>query len=319
MAVHTELSKANINKILENYNLGQLRNYRGIKEGIENTNYLLVTESKKFIVTIFEKRVDTSQLPFFFEVMHNSKSNGIECPIPLKDNYGNYVNTIRNKKMAVFIFLEGSSKKNWSEIDCFKVGKKLADFHCANKKNKLLSMNNFSIRFWEQSFLKNKYKLNKIIPNSLQIIKNEINFLSSNWPKRLPKGIIHADLFPDNVFFKENSISGFLDFYFSCNDFLSYDLAVTVNAWCFKNNRFNKKYYSSLLSGYESVRKLEKVEKEQFNILLRGASLRFLFTRIHDYRKRFDNKFLSKKDPCEFFSILNFHIKNPKKFYFEKT
>ena len=317
MAVHTELSKANINQILENYNLGRLKNYKGIKEGIENTNYYLLTDKKKFIITIFEKRVDLSQIPFFFEIMHNSKSAGIECPVPLKNKQGNYVSVIKNKKMAVFLFLEGNSKKNWSENNCFQVGQKLANFHFANKNNKLFSKNNFSIKFWQETFIKNSDKINQIIPNALNIIKEEIHFISSNWPDELPQGIIHADLFPDNVFFQGNTISGFLDFYFSCNDFLSYDLAITVNAWCFKDMQFNKNFYSSLIAGYQSIRKLEELEKEKFNIFLRGASLRFLFTRLHDCINGDVNQYLYKKDPNEFYKILNFHINTDKEFYFE--
>ena len=317
MAVHTELSKANINQILENYNLGQLKDYRGIKEGIENTNYSIVTTTNKYIITIFERRVDTSQIPFFFEIMHNSNTSGIECPVPIKNKTGKYVSKIKNKKMAIFLFLEGSSKNEWSIENCFDVGKKLAKFHLANKYNKLSSVNNFSKGFWQQFFLNNKNKLNDVIPNCFEIIRKEIDFISLKWPENLPKGIIHADLFPDNVFFKDNKISGFLDFYFSCNDFFSYDLAITVNAWCFKDNKFNKKFFISLISGYQSIRKLEKLEKDNFNVLLRGASLRFLFTRIHDQITGIENKFLNKKDPKEFYKILYFHINKPQELYFE--
>ena len=317
MAVHTELSKANINQILENYNLGKLKDYKGIKEGIENTNYLLSTNTDKFIITIFEKRVDTSQIPFFFEVMHNSNSRGIECPVPLKNKNGDYVSKIKNKKMAIFLFLEGSSKNNWSNENCFDVGKKLANFHLANKNNNLSSNNNFSIKFWKHFFFENKQKFDDVIPSSFKTIKREIDFLCLNWPEKLPKGVIHADLFPDNVFFKNNKISGFLDFYFSCNDFLSYDLAVTANAWCFKKEKFNKEFFSCLLSGYQSIRKLEKLEKDNFNILLRGASLRFLFTRIYDHINSQENKFLNKKNPDEFYKILNFHINNPQEAHVE--
>ncbi len=319
MAVHTKLSQANIKNILKNYNLGRLSNFNGITEGIENTNYLLETEENKFIITIFEKRVDPSLIPFYFEVMTKSKSQGIECPIPIEDKNGEYINIIKNKKMAVFIFLEGQSKKKWSELDCFKVGEKLAKFHFANANNKLNAKNNFAINYWRDIFKKCKNQLNELIPNSLNIITREINFISANWPNNLPKGIIHADLFPDNVFFKNRNISGFLDFYFSCNDFLSYDLAITINAWCFKNRKFNKKLFISLISGYESIRKLELSEKKNINILLRGAALRFFFTRICDSINNTKNKILIKKDPLEFLEILNFHInKGSKNFYFNE-
>ncbi len=316
MAVHTKLSEANIKNIIKIYRLDDLVDFQGIKEGIENTNYLLTTKKKKFVITIFEKRVDISSIPFYFEVMINSNAYGIECPIPIKDKHGEYINIIKNKKMAVFIFLKGSSKKNWSEEDCFKVGAKLANFHAANKNNIHKAKNQFGLHYWKKVFMKFKNKLDKIIPKSSGIIEQEINFISHNWPRNLPKGIIHADLFPDNVFFEKNRISGFLDFYFSCNDYFSYDLAITSNAWCFINNKFNKNYFFSLVSGYESVRSLQSIEKKNFNILLRGAALRFFFTRAYDSINSIESKFLKKKDPKEFFNILKFHIdKNSESFY----
>ena len=318
MAVHTKLSKANIIKILQNYTLGHLSDFKGIKEGIENTNYLVITNTNKLIITIFEKRVDTSRIPFYFDVMLNSQSKGIECPVPIKDNNGKYLNIIKDKKMAVFVFLHGSSKTNWSKIHCYKVGEKLANFHIANINNKIIVKNNFGLEYWKNIFKKSLRSTYNMIPNSFNIIKKEMNFIESNWPKDLPKGIIHADLFPDNVFFNRNNVSGFLDFYFSCMDFLSYDLAITINAWCFKNSEFNKKFFNNIISGYQSVRKLESKEKKNINILLRGAALRFLFTRIQDSINTKETKFLRKKDPHEFFDILNFHINiNSERFYFE--
>ncbi len=309
MAVYTKLSEANINKILEEYQLGELIKFTGIKEGIENTNYLLKTINNNFIITIFEKRVDTKHIPFYFEVMTNSHSKGIDCPVPIENKNGELVNKIKNKKMAIFGFLEGYSKKKWNKGDCFMVGQKLAQFHLANINNKLKAKNNFGLNFWNKIYFNCFNKFNNVIPNSLETISHEINFVSSNWPKNLPSGVIHADLFPDNVFFKEKKISGFLDFYFSCCDFLSYDLAITINAWCFHKNKFMDDFFLSLLSGYQSVRKLEKAEVKNINILLRGASLRFLFTRVYDYEISNEGKILKKKDPFEFFNILKFHIK----------
>ena len=318
MAVHTELSEANINKILKNYQLGELIKFTGIKEGIENTNYLIRTKNKNFIITIFEKRVDIKHIPFYFEVMTNSHSKGIHCPVPIKDKNGEFVNKVKNKKMAIFRFLEGDSKKKWSEDDCFMVGQKLAQFHLANINNKLKAKNNFSLNFWKKIYLNCLNKFNTVIPNSLNVISDEIDFISFNWPKNLPEGVIHADLFPDNVFFKEQKISGFLDFYFSCCDFLSYDLAITINAWCFYRYKFKEDFFLSLISGYQSVRKLETIEVNNINILLRGASLRFLFTRVYDSLNSYEGEFLKKKDPLEFFNILKFHIKvDLAKKYFE--
>ena len=203
MAVYTKLNQNKIEQILLNYNLGKLKSFKGIKEGIENTNYLLETINNNFIITIFEKRVDTKYIPFYFEVMTNSHSKGIDCPVPIKDKNGELVKKIKNKKMAVFGFLEGNSKKKWNKSDCFMVGQKLAQFHLANINNKLKAKNNFSLNFWNKIYSNCFNKFNNVIPNSLETISDEINFISSNWPKNLPKGVIHADLFPDNVFFKK--------------------------------------------------------------------------------------------------------------------
>ena len=303
MAVHTHLSEFEIVKILEDYELGALVNFKGIKEGIENTNYLIITNKGKFILTIFENRVKSSNLPFFLKLMKHSKKFGIKCPEPLKDKKGNFLNSIKSKKFSIFTFLNGSSKKRWSSEICFKVGETLADFHKINKNLKVKIKNDFSINYWEKLFsiLKKRMILES------DFLKKEIFYIKKNWPKNLPRGIIHADLFPDNIFFHKKKISGILDFYFSCYDFLIYDLAVVVNAWCFNKGVFEKKKYQNLISGYQSIRTLEKGEIDSMNIILRGASLRFYLTRkIDNFKKK--KSFVTKKDPNEFYKILKFHI-----------
>ena len=304
MAVYTQLSEVEIIKLLENYKLGFLVNFIGIKDGIENTNYLIVTNKGRFILTIFENRVKNSNLPFFLKLMEHSKKLGVKCPEPLKDKKGNLINSLKSKKFSIFTFLDGNSKKKWDSETCFKVGKTLATFHKVNKSFKLKIKNDFSITYWKKLFLILKNK--KILKNNF--LKNELEYIKKNWPKNLPSGIIHADLFPDNVFFKKKNISGILDFYFSCHDFLIYDIAILINAWCFTNGNFKKKKFYSLISGYESVRILEKNEIESINVILRGASLRFLLTRTVDQMKNNKNKFVKKKDPNEFYRILKFHL-----------
>ena len=304
MAVYTQLSEVEIIKLLENYKLGFLVNFIGIKDGIENTNYLIVTNKGKFILTIFENRVKNSNLPFFLKLMDHSKKLGVKCPEPLKDKKGNLINSLKSKKFSIFTFLDGNSKKKWYSETCFKVGKTLATFHKVNKNFKLKIKNDFGITYWKKLFLILKNK--KILKNNF--LKNELEYIKKNWPKNLPSGIIHADLFPDNVFFKKKDISGILDFYFSCHDFLIYDIAIVINAWCFTNGNFQKKKFYSLISGYESVRILEKNEIESINVILRGASLRFLLTRTVDQMKNNKNNLVKKKDPNEFYRILKFHI-----------
>ena len=304
MAVYTKLSEVEIKKILDGYDLGTFISYRGIKDGIENTNYLIVTNKKKLILTVFENRVKNSNLPFFLKLMNHSKKFGVKCPEPLKDKSKNFINIINSKSYSIFTFLEGNSKKRWSGEACYKVGRELANFHKVNKNLKIKIKNDFSVSFWEKLFLiiKKKKTFNT------DFIRNELYYIKKKWPNKLPSGIIHADLFPDNVFFKKNDISGILDFYFSCFDFLIYDLAIVVNAWCFSSGVFQKNKYYKLISGYESIRKLKTSEIKSFNIILRGASLRFFLTRAIDSSvNKKENILVKKKDPEEFYKILKFH------------
>ena len=202
MAVYTQLSKAQIIRLLKKYDLGSLLNFKGIKDGIENTNYLVITTKGKFILTIFENRVKSSNLPFFLKLMSHSNSFGVKCPEPLEDKNGNFINSIKSKNSLFLLFLEGNSKKRWSSETCFKVGKALANFHKVNRNLKLKIKNDFSISYWEKLF--SIMKKNSFLKNNF--IKNELFYVKSNWPKNLPRGIIHADLFPDNVFFKKKKI-----------------------------------------------------------------------------------------------------------------
>jgi len=308
MAVHTVLSSTDIKKILNNYEIGGLKKYSGIKEGIENTNYLVDTTKNKFILTIYEERTRDDLLPFYMGVMYNSCTNGIKCPTPIKDKNGQLINIFKKKSYGFFKFINGKSKKVWSKNNCFEVGKELAKFHLINKNIITSNKNNFSLDFWNISFNKYKDFMNKELSGSFEIVNEELKFLNKNWPLNLPEGIIHADLFPDNVLFsKSQKVSGMIDFYFACKDFFSYDIAILINAWCFPKNSFNKIFMNNILKGYESVRKLQIVEKKKMNILLRGASLRFLLTRIIDAQKESENKILEIKNPEDFLIRLIFH------------
>tara|TARA_B100000579_G_C22780726_1_gene829153 strand:- start:385 stop:1347 length:963 start_codon:yes stop_codon:yes gene_type:complete len=307
MAVHTKLSRNDILEILKKYNLGNLEKFSGIKEGIENTNYFIITSKNKFVLTIYENRVNKSKLPMFLKLMIHSSAQKIKCPNPIKDKNKGLINITKSKKFGIFSFLDGKSKKNWVDFDCLLVGNDLANFHKKNMKIKLDIDNSYGVSSWEKLFNKCKFKIEKIIPNSLNLISKEIEYLNKEWPNDLPTGLIHGDLFPDNVLFLNNKISGILDFYFSCNEILVYDLAITLNAWGFRNGKFKKELFFKLLHGYQTVRKLRKCEKQKLNILLRGASMRFLLTRIYDMIYVDANKFLNKKNPLEFFKILNFH------------
>ena len=319
MAVHTRLLKKEISDILSVYRIGKLINFSGIKEGIENTNYKIKTTKDHYILTIFEERVNKKNLPFFLSLMLNCNKRKIFCPKPILNTNGKLINNFNHKKIAVFSFLDGKSKKSWSEINCYDVGKILGQFHLVNKSFKEKINNEFSLVFWKKIFKRmDNSKLNSIIPGIHKLLKKELEIINLNWPKNLPKGIIHADLFPDNVFFKGKRISGILDFYFSCHDFLIYDLAITINAWCFKNGKFNQLFFHQIIKGYQSKRKLTEKEKKQFNIILRGASLRFLLTRLYDSINKKKNSIVTLKDPKEYHSILAFHIQSQERFNYFK-
>lgn len=305
MAVHTILTKKQVSNFITNYNLGSLISFEGINQGIENTNYSIITELGKFILTIYEERVNVKDLPFYFELMNHSKSQNISCPVPIEDRFKKKLQSFENKKFAIFSFLDGECLKDWNEKVCFQIGKVLANFHLKNKSFKLLKSNDFGLQSWKKIFQNCKQEVDNIIPNSKGIIEEELIFLTSNWSDSLPKGIIHADFFPDNILFESGNVSGILDYYFSCFDSLIYDLAISLNAWCFYQGQFNKQNFFNLINGYQTIRSLTKIEKNKINIILRGAAMRFLMTRLND--KLYGKENVFKKNPNNFFKILEFH------------
>ena len=317
MAVHTHLSKIEILGILENYSLGKLKDYQGIKDGIENTNYLIITEKKKIILTIFESRSELSEIPKIFNLLNHLNKNGIQCPKPILNKRKKLLNSFKEKKYSLFNFLEGSTKKTYDKNHCYNVGKILGKIHLINLKFKYKIKNNFGHNSWKSLFNSSFEDSNNKFEFLNKIISDEISYLDSNWPKNLPKSTIHADFFPDNVFFFNQKITGVIDFYFSCYDFMAYDLAIAINAWCFEKSKFNKSKFQNLIQGYQEIRPLTKDEKKKFNTLLRAASLRFLLTRIFDSIYGKQNPYLKKKDPAEYLNILNFHMKYKDEYYFK--
>lgn len=308
MAVHTSINRSEIKNILNSYDIGSLKVFEGISEGIENTNYFLETTNNKFILTIFEKRVKKKDLPFYLKLMSHVKKEGLNCPVSVENLEKNKLSKLKNKFFSIFTFIEGKCLTNWNEKTCYQVGKKLAEFHLINFSFKCEKMNDYGINNWNSIYNQISSKMDLYLPGLEKKIFRELNFLQKNWPKSLPTGIIHADLFPDNVLFKENKISGIIDFYFSCSDFLIYDLSISINAWCFKNKTIQPKLLKSFIDGYESKRKITNREKKKFNIFLRGAAIRFLLTRLYDFFKEKND--LKKKNPLDFIEILNFHKNN---------
>ncbi len=313
MAVYTKINSQNISYIEKNFNLGKINQYHGIKKGIENTNYLIKTKNKKYILTIFERRVQVKDLPFFMNLMSGLSKLSIKCPRPIKNKKGIYLFKIKNKIACLVTFLNGKEKNELSNKECYVVGKNIAKLHKASKKLKLYRKNSLSVRSWDKILNKIDNRINRLSKNLKTSMKKELFQIKKNWPSKLPKGIIHSDLFIDNIFFYRKKFYGYIDFYFSCNDFLAYELAICINALCFKKKNksfiFDKNKSSNLLKGYELIRKLTNNEKKYFIIMCKGSALRYLLTRAYDYLNTPKNAFIKIKDPREYIQKLNFHGK----------
>ncbi len=311
MAVYTKLIKKDISSLINNYQINKIEKFQGIKKGIENTNYLLKTKQNKFILTIFEKRVKKKDLPFFMNLMEKLNHKKIICPKPLRTKKGTHITNIKTKSACIVTFLEGKDKTILNNKNCFDVGKNIAKFHKVTTKLKLYRQNSISIHRLNDLLKTIKFKSNQITPN----LKNTLNLclkdIKNKWPKNLPQGIIHGDLFIDNIFFNKNKFSGFIDFYFSSNDYLIYEIAICINALCFdkKKNKFvmNSSKIKNLINGYESIRTLSKKEKDALNVMCRGAALRYLLTRIYDYFNTPKTALIKIKDPMEYLQKLIIH------------
>lgn len=308
MAVYTEVSDDELSNFLDSYNLGKLLSFKGIAEGVENTNYLVYTETGTYILTLYEKRVDVEDLPFFLNLMEFLASKGMACPTPVRDKSNNMLNMLAGRPAAMITFLEGLWIRRPNVEHCSALGTVLAKFHHLGQKYQAKRSNTLSIEHWRPLYEKVHGQTDAIAPDLGRFIEKELEFLEHNWPVDLPNGIIHADLFPDNVFFIEHKISGLIDFYFSCNDMLCYDLAICMNAWCFEPDiSFNITKASALLTSYNKVRSITQNELDTLPILARGAAIRFLLTRVYDWLHTAENAFVARKDPQEYIRKLRFH------------
>ena len=311
MAVYTSITKKNLESFLENYDIGTLNNFKGILEGVENTNYKIFTSKDVFILTIFEKRVNSEELPFFIQLQKYLCNKQIKCPKPIADLNNNYINNIEGKNCVIMSFLEGNKAVNVDTRHCYQVAQELAKMHIHTKEFNLTRKNSLNYLSWRNIF-NNCKKINLGSYNDLiEPIEKELNYLENKWPSNLPKGVVHADIFQDNVFFKKMELSGIIDFYFACNDYYAYDLAIFINAWCFDDKlTFDTDKYASILKGYEKERHLTNEEKNNLNILLRGAAMRFLLTRLFDQLNHQVEAYVQPKNPLEYLSILKFHQNN---------
>jgi homoserine kinase type II len=308
MAVYTEVPDDELAAFVATYDLGGLLSYKGIAEGVENTNYLLHTEKGPYFLTLYEKRVVPEQLPFFLGLMEHLANAGLTCPTPVHDAKGEMLRTLAGRPAAIVTFLEGVWIRRPQPRHCAAVGKALAQLHVAGRDFGLCRRNDLGLSGWRPLFGRFEARADDVLPGLAAAIRQELDFLEAHWPEGLEQSIIHADLFPDNVFFLGDSLSGLIDFYFACNDALAYDIAVTLNAWCFESDHsFNVTKGQALLKGYESVRPLAAGEREALPILARGAALRFLLTRAYDWLHTASDALVSRKDPAEFLRRLKFH------------
>ena len=322
MAVYTKLSENNLKDFFSKYNLGKLLKFKGIQEGIENSNYFIKTDTGKFILTIYEKRVEAKDLPFFMGLMKNIFNENFPSPEPIINKNGNYITEIFGKKAAVVSFLEGTSKKNLTPGNCHEVGIYTAKLHMITKNLNIKRTNRLSVNSWRLIYRKIQRDCSKIYPDLTKIIERNLEVIEDKWPKNIPRGIIHADLFPDNIFFKGSKLTGIIDFYFSCYDFYALEIAICLNALCFEgkneNLSFNVTKAKKFIDGYSSIRKLTEEEKESLKILCHGAAMRFLLTRVFDYLNLTEDALVKIKDPVEYLKRLEFHnsVKNYQDYFF---
>lgn len=308
MAVYTEVPDDELNAFVAIYDIGSVTSCKGIAEGVENSNYLLTTTAGSYILTLYEKRVAREDLPFFLGLMEHLASNGINCPTPLRGRDGAMLRELAGRPAALVTFLDGVWIRQPKEHHCRAVGAALADLHRAGASFALSRTNALSLPGWHILGGKLGKDANKVAPGLTRLIGDELSFLEDHWPRGLPSGIIHADLFPNNVFFLGDRLSGLIDFYFACNDFFAYDIAVCLNAWCFDlTGRLEPMKSRALLEAYNLARPLTKAETAALPVLARGAALRFLLTRAYDWLHTSDTALVRRLDPAEYVARLRVH------------
>ncbi len=308
MAVYTDVSDDELETFLSEYDIGELVSFKGIAEGVENSNFLLATARGNHILTLYEKRVDPGDLPFFLTLMEHLAQHGINCPLPVHDKAGRVLKVLGGRPAAIVTFLKGVSIRKPRAAHCGLIGEALAKLHVAAGDFGMRRPNALGPEGWRRLFETFADKAGAIAPGFRDEMARELDTVQECWPAALPEGVIHADLFPDNVFFLDNKLSGIIDFYFACNDMLAYDLAICLNAWCFEPDlSFNVTKGKLLFDGYRAVRPLSDAEIAAFPMLARGAALRFLLTRSYDWLHTSRSALVNPKDPQEYRRKLKFH------------
>jgi homoserine kinase type II len=308
MAVYTEVGDEALERFLEGYDLGLPLSLKGIAEGVENSNFLLHTERGEFLLTLYEKRVDEADLPFFLGLMEHLAKRGVNCPQPVRAKNGEAIGRLAGRAAAIVTFLEGLSVRRPTVEHCAEVGEALARMHAAGADFTLRRVNALSIQGWPPLFAAARERADEVAPGLAEETADQLAALQAIWPTALPAGVIHADLFPDNVFFLGDRLSGLIDFYFACNDFLAYDLGVCLNSWAFEPGaEYNATKGRAMIEGYQSVRRLNPDEVEALPTLARGSALRFMLTRLVDWLNVPPGALVKPKDPREYLEKLRFH------------
>ncbi|MCP5364849.1 MAG: homoserine kinase [Hyphomicrobiales bacterium] len=308
MAVYTEINDQDVSEFASQYEIGHVIACKGIAEGIENTNYLLVTSAGTFILTLYERRVRGEDLPFFLDLMEYLAHRGIPCPTPVHGRDGAALRSLAGRHAAIVTFLSGLWSRRPQPQHCFALGQAMARLHLAGAAFPARRSNDLSVASWGPLLEAAARHGETVADDLLGEIRDEIRALETLWPNTLPAGVIHADLFPDNVFFDGDQLTGLIDFYFACTDFFAYDLAIVLNAWCFEDDgSFNVTKARRLVRGYTSVRVLTPEEMSTLPILARGAAIRFLVTRLYDWVNTPKNALVTPKNPSEYIQRMRFH------------
>ncbi|HNB28494.1 MAG TPA: homoserine kinase [Alphaproteobacteria bacterium] len=308
MAVYTEVPDNELRAFVDQYEIGEVVSCKGIAEGVENSNFLLHTATGAYILTLYEKRVRREDLPFFLGLMQHLAAKGLNCPTPLNGRDGQALRELCGRPAAICSFLEGMWPRRPNERHCQLLGTALADLHVKGRDFPMTRPNNLSLAGWRELAAKTAARADEVEPGLAALIADEVAYLEQHWPRGLEIGTIHADLFPDNVFFLGDKLSGLIDFYFACTDFLAYDLAICINAWCFEpDNSFNATKARVMVKAYDAHRKLPEAELAALPVLARGSALRFLLTRLYDWLNHPPGAFVKPKDPIEYRRKLTFH------------
>jgi homoserine kinase type II len=307
MAVYTDVAGEELAEFLKSYDIGELLSYKGIAEGVENSNFLLHSSKGAYILTLYEKRVAEDDLPYFLSLMAHLAERGVSCPQPARNREGEVFSRLAGRPAAIINFLEGVWPRRPNVAHCAGVGEALAKMHLAGRDFPLFRKNPLSVAGWRPLFDLAASRVDNVQAGLADFVARELDYLEANWPADLPEGVIHADLFPDNVFFLSDRVSGLIDFPFACNDILAYDVAICLNAWCFEpDHSFNVTKARALLNGYGRERALSEAEQAALPLLARGAALRFLLTRLVDFLNVPKGALVKPKDPLEYVRKLRF-------------